>query len=103
MRLADLLADLPVAVVEGEPSVEITGVAYDSREVTPGALFVALRGGYTDGHRYVGEAVGRGAAAALVEQMVEAPGLAAQVVVADTRRRSPAWRPASRLPRANSA
>ena len=31
MRLADLLADLPVAVVEGEPSVEIAGVAYDSR------------------------------------------------------------------------
>jgi UDP-N-acetylmuramoyl-tripeptide--D-alanyl-D-alanine ligase len=44
----------------------ILGGAVDSREVTPGRLFVALPGERTDGHRFLGEAVARGAAALLV-------------------------------------
>ena len=44
----------------------ILGGAVDSREVEPGNLFVALPGERTDGHRFVGAAVGAGAAAVLV-------------------------------------
>lgn len=43
-------------------------VCIDSREVVPGALFVALAGENTDGHRFVNAAFEKGAAAALVEQ-----------------------------------
>lgn len=85
MRLTELVADLPGASLAGDGAVEITAISYDSRRVTPGALFVALRGGYTDGHRYAGEAARRGAVAALVEEPVAAPGLVAQVVVGNTR------------------
>jgi UDP-N-acetylmuramoyl-tripeptide--D-alanyl-D-alanine ligase len=56
------------------------GVAFDSREVGPGDLFVALKGEQADGHRFVAGAAARGAAGALVSEPVPAP----HVRVADT-------------------
>lgn len=56
------------------------GVAFDSREVGPGDLFVAMKGDATDGHRFVGNAFASGASGALVSQRVEGP----HVLVADT-------------------
>ncbi|MDP8994828.1 MAG: Mur ligase domain-containing protein, partial [Pseudomonadota bacterium] len=50
---------------------EATGVAFDSREIGPGDLFVALKGETTDGHRFVGQAFAAGAAGALVAEPVE--------------------------------
>ncbi len=47
--------------------VEITKVTADSRQVVPGALFVAVRGETFDGHAYLQEAVGKGAAALVGE------------------------------------
>ncbi|HEX2221242.1 MAG TPA: UDP-N-acetylmuramoyl-tripeptide--D-alanyl-D-alanine ligase [Candidatus Limnocylindria bacterium] len=47
--------------------------AVDSRRVTPGCCFVALRGERLDGHTFVADAVRRGAVAALVERPVELP------------------------------
>jgi UDP-N-acetylmuramoyl-tripeptide--D-alanyl-D-alanine ligase len=73
----------------------------DSREVGPGDLFVALRGEHTDGHRFVGDALRRGAGGALVREVppsVPAGGTVVQAAdplrtlwaVADRRRqRSP--------------
>jgi UDP-N-acetylmuramoyl-tripeptide--D-alanyl-D-alanine ligase len=46
----------------------ITDAAIDSRLVIPGSLFIALSGENVDGHDYIGEAFGRGALIALVEQ-----------------------------------
>ena len=45
------------------PEILIGGVKLDSRQVSPGDLFVALPGGTTDGHRYIPDAIRRGAAA----------------------------------------
>ena len=50
-----------------------TGVAFDSREVGPGDLFVAMRGELTDGHRFVPQAFGAGAAGAIVSEPCEVP------------------------------
>ncbi|MBX6360346.1 MAG: UDP-N-acetylmuramoyl-L-alanyl-D-glutamate--2,6-diaminopimelate ligase [Acidobacterium ailaaui] len=49
------------------PAVEVTGVEYDSRRTGPGSLFVAMRGGTTDGNRYVDAAVERGASAVVTD------------------------------------
>jgi UDP-N-acetylmuramoyl-L-alanyl-D-glutamate--2,6-diaminopimelate ligase len=49
-------------------STEITGIAYDSRKVKPGYLFVAIKGGSFDGHDFISQAVEKKAAALLVEQ-----------------------------------
>ena len=56
------------------------GVTFDSREVIGGELFVAMPGAATDGHRFVDQAIARGAAGLLVQQPVAAP----HVLVADT-------------------
>ncbi len=56
------------------------GVTFDSREVAPGDLFIALKGEATDGHRFTGKALERGAAGLLVSEPVAAP----HVRVADT-------------------
>lgn len=46
---------------------EISGVEYDSRRVRPGSLFVAMRGGSTDGNRYIEKAIESGAAAVVTD------------------------------------
>ena len=46
----------------------ITGITADSRRVRPGSLFVAIRGHAADGHRYIPEAIARGAVAVVAER-----------------------------------
>ncbi len=52
--------------------VEITGIAYDSRQVLPGYAFVCISGFETDGHKYVQSAVEKGAALIVAENKVDA-------------------------------
>ena len=59
---------------------EVTGVTFDSREVQPGDLFVAMPGTVHDGHRFVEGAFAAGAVGALVSQPVSGP----HVLVEDT-------------------
>ena len=59
-RLSDLL--------EGAPDVEVTALAYDSRRVTPGALFFCVPGFEADGHDFAPDAIRRGAVALVVER-----------------------------------
>ncbi len=83
-RLAELLAGLPVTV-RGDPGVAVTGLAQDSRRVEPGFLFVALEGTCNDGHRFVGDAVSRGASAVLVARDIPVPAGVTVGITADTR------------------
>jgi UDP-N-acetylmuramoyl-tripeptide--D-alanyl-D-alanine ligase len=69
----------------GEPSdLSLSRLCIDSREAGPGALFVALAGETTDGHRFIADALRAGASALLVREPV-AGSPVPQVVVADTR------------------
>jgi UDP-N-acetylmuramoyl-tripeptide--D-alanyl-D-alanine ligase len=52
---------------------EVGGVAFNSREVGPGDLFVAMRGEATDGHRFVASAFASGASGAIVQEPVDGP------------------------------
>ncbi len=72
MKLADLARGAG-AVLDGDGDVEITGIAYDSRSVGPGDLFIAVAGLHVDGHNYVGDAIARGAAAVALERNVALP------------------------------
>ncbi len=65
---AEQLADVVGGDLTGaaDPAAAVDEVVIDSRAAGPGALFVALPGATTDGHRFVADAVARGAAAALV-------------------------------------
>lgn len=69
--LASLTAANPSLTVLGDEHAVVNGIAIDSREVNPGNLFVALRGGYFDGHAFVPQARERGAAALMVEEEID--------------------------------
>jgi UDP-N-acetylmuramoyl-tripeptide--D-alanyl-D-alanine ligase len=56
----------------------------DSREVQLGGLFFALRGSEKDGHRFVSDAITRGAAAVVVQRKTEIPSGIVEVLVSDT-------------------
>ncbi len=86
MRLSQLLEALPQKEVYGDLEVDVGGLAHDSRRVRPGDLFVAIKGLESDGHRFIPQALEKGAVA-VVGQDVAA--LSAQpvtgILVADSR------------------
>jgi UDP-N-acetylmuramoyl-L-alanyl-D-glutamate--2,6-diaminopimelate ligase len=77
VRLGALVAgvaeagDLDVGLPEGTGDIEVTGVEHDTRAVVAGSLFCCVPGAHVDGHDLAGEAVGRGAAALLVERRLD--------------------------------
>src|SRR5262245_11656655 len=86
MNLRELIATLTPLEAEGNLDREFTGIAYDSRKVRPGELFVALRGQHSDGHDFVNMAVERGAAAVIIERNGFPSRKAAKIKVGDSRK-----------------
>lgn len=72
MKLRNLLTHLTKSTVAGGLDHEITGVCVDSRDVKPGALFVAVRGSEVDGQKFVDDALKQGAKAIVSEVAPEA-------------------------------
>ena len=69
--LKDILYGVSLKQVKGSTAEEISGLCFDSRKVTAGALFVAIRGTETDGHAFIDRAVELGAKAVLCEEFPE--------------------------------
>jgi UDP-N-acetylmuramyl pentapeptide synthase len=73
-----LLSELLQAIPGADPALknrlrgQAVGVTSDSREVAPGVVFVAVRGGARDGHEFVAQALASGAALVVGEAPVEA-------------------------------
>ena len=65
--------------------VMINGVTTDSRKVTPGGMFICLRGVHTDGHEFANQAVEAGAAAVVTERKLTLPETVTQFIVDDSR------------------
>ncbi len=84
MRLSEVLEGSGAALPAGAPDPDVTQVAYDSRKVAPGTLFVCLPGLTRDGHAFAAAAAAAGAIAVLGERPVDAPG--AVVLVAPSSR-----------------
>ncbi|MEN6389076.1 MAG: UDP-N-acetylmuramoyl-L-alanyl-D-glutamate--2,6-diaminopimelate ligase [Syntrophomonas sp.] len=68
MRLSEVLEGVVHSRIGVPGDPEIYGIAYDSRQVKPGFLFVCISGFKTNGHLYIEDARGKGAAAILVEK-----------------------------------
>ena len=95
--LLDLVAAIPdfdISSRRNPSDISIQRVTADSRSVMPGTLFVAVKGGRVDGHRFIANAVERGATAVLgtlapatlAAQGISLPDDVAYVRVADSRR-----------------
>lgn len=67
MKLSALIKDMETVEIQADIDAEVTGIAYDSRAVRPGDLFVAVKGLHADGHDFMQDAVRRGARAVVSE------------------------------------
>jgi len=85
MQLLELIEGLPIRLIRGEPDRPIADVTDDSRQVVPGALFIARRGSTVDGAQYVHDAIDRGAAAVLTEPGRDVPDGVTQLHAPDVR------------------
>src|SRR5215211_4706877 len=75
----------PTEVVDQAP-VEVRDLAYDTRSVTPGALFFCVRGASADGHELAAAAIAAGAAALVVSDVRTAMPAAAVLFFGDPTR-----------------
>jgi UDP-N-acetylmuramoyl-L-alanyl-D-glutamate--2,6-diaminopimelate ligase len=85
MDLKRLLQAVEIKKMTGPTEKKIEGIAYHSQQVKKGFLFAALRGAEVDGHRFVSDALERGAEAFLLEEEREIPDKTG-IWVADSRR-----------------
>lgn len=68
MQLQEILYKTQLQAVQGSTAVDVNAVAIDSRNIKPGAVFVAVKGG-TDGHQFIDNAVQNGAVAVVCETL----------------------------------
>ena len=84
MQLKEILQGLEYTCLQGNTDMQVSDLVYDSRNVVPGCVFVCLRGANVDGHRFVDDAVKKGAAAIVADREMNGNG-AAVILVSDTR------------------
>ncbi|MCE2539002.1 MAG: UDP-N-acetylmuramoyl-tripeptide--D-alanyl-D-alanine ligase [Acidobacteria bacterium] len=90
VRAGELALAAGGRLVAGLPDVELGDISIDSRRIRPGDVFLAIRGNRLDGHDFIAEAVGRGAAGVIVSDTAAAPVTGASrvapatIVVGDT-------------------
>jgi UDP-N-acetylmuramoyl-L-alanyl-D-glutamate--2,6-diaminopimelate ligase len=87
MDLERLVTALGPVEVRGGAPTDVTDLAYDAREVRPGALFFCVPGQRADGHDFAADAVERGAAALVVERPLDLP--VPQLIVESARTAMP--------------
>jgi UDP-N-acetylmuramoyl-L-alanyl-D-glutamate--2,6-diaminopimelate ligase len=86
MKISTLLKSLSPSRIKGSLNTEITGLFYDSRKVTPGGAFFALRGMMADGHCFIDDALARGACAVFMEEERSLPDGVTGILVGNARR-----------------
>lgn len=73
MYLDSMLENLEYTCLQGDAHTLVTDLVYDSRKVDKGSVFVCIMGTVTDGHDYIPEVIGKGAAAIIIEKDIELP------------------------------
>ena len=85
MQLQELVKGLDVLEWQGDQSVEIDSIVYDSRKARRGSLFVCVEGFVTDGHQYIAQALSQDVSAILLQKPVVGLDIP-WARIADTRR-----------------
>lgn len=71
MRASEVFNRIPTLETHGTLETEISGIVFDSRKVTAGALYIAVKGVVTDGHTFIANAVDKGASVVVCEILPE--------------------------------
>jgi UDP-N-acetylmuramoyl-L-alanyl-D-glutamate--2,6-diaminopimelate ligase len=85
MYFKELLRKQKIICGSGNYEIDIRGLAYDSRQVKPGFVFVAIEGFKTDGHKFIPQAIANGAVALVGQKKISYPAGVIWVQVPDTR------------------
>lgn len=86
MLLTNIVRNLDFVEIKGNLDIDITSIAYDSREVVANSLFVAISGFTVDGHDYVKKAIEMGATTIIVEKDIWVEDYVTILKVKDTRK-----------------
>jgi UDP-N-acetylmuramoyl-L-alanyl-D-glutamate--2,6-diaminopimelate ligase len=89
MKLRDVLKDIKYTSIIGPLDVELTGISINSKKIEMGNLFLSITGFRKDGHDFAPEAVQNGAAAVMVQKVLELPKNITQIIVKDCRMEFP--------------
>ncbi len=84
-ELDKCISSLKLKKVRGEVNINVKNIAYDSRKVKPGSLFVCIKGFKTDGHLYAENAIKSGASAIVTERWLNLSSVIPQIQVLNTR------------------
>ena len=67
MRASEVFNRIPTLETHGTLETEISGIVFDSRKMSAGALYIAVKGVVTDGHAFIANAVDKGASVVVCE------------------------------------
>ena len=84
MKLKKVLERVDYKLLKGNIEVEVCDLAYDSRKVMDGYIFVCLVGNDLDGHDYIDNAIRNGAKAIILCREIDVPSNISVVLVDDT-------------------
>lgn len=86
MLLTTLIKDLEFNIIKGDLSIDISGIAYDSREVMKNGVFVAMSGFKMDGHDFIQQAITMGANTIVLEKDIPIKEDVTVLKVGDSRK-----------------
>ena len=86
MKLTKLIRNIDDAKILGNLQIDITDIYFDSRNVTEGSLFIAIKGGNSDGHDYIDTAIEKGAKVIVCEHISIQKKDICYIITSDTRK-----------------
>ena len=72
MKLSKICEEIEYTLLHGSMDAEVRDIVYDSRKIAPETMFVCMVGAVTDGHKYIPDAIDKGASVIVLEREEEA-------------------------------
>ena len=85
MELSKILARIEGLVLRGDIHTEVSTIEYDSRNIKPESMFIAIKGFKTDGHEYINDAIKSGASVVVVEEGYDVESIPEDITVVITK------------------
>ena len=81
MKLSKICEEIKYTLLQGSLETEVRDIIYDSRKIAPETMFVCMVGAVTDGHKYIPDAIEKGASVIVLEREEEAAQIPENITV----------------------
>ena len=81
MKLSKICEEIEYTLLQGSLETEVRDIIYDSRKIAPETMFVCMVGAVTDGHKYIPDAIDKGASVIVLEREEEAAQIPENITV----------------------